>query len=270
MDILFPRAFLLVFAQLAVGGFFCLSIPPFHDMERGYYKSSAFVFWLIGILATLGHIALWRRPGADPTLGALEVVLWIAFSLAAAGYLASLWYEYVAVRARLFSATWLIGAAALVISARSFAAASQIPLADAVFPLGFLVAALTLGTAASGMLLGHWYLIDRDLPLQPLWSILRAYILCLAVQGAVLALAAACLAVAPGSYAEAWQDYRWVFLGRVAISPAGTAVLAAMIWRTLLIPQTMAATGLFYIAILGVTVGEILGRYLLFRTGLPL
>jgi hypothetical protein len=43
-----------------------------------------------------------------------------------------------------------------------------------------------------------------------------------------------------------------------------------MIWRTLQIPQTMAATGLFYIAILAAVVGELLGRLILFRTALPL
>jgi len=43
-----------------------------------------------------------------------------------------------------------------------------------------------------------------------------------------------------------------------------------MIRRTLDVPQTMAATGLFYIAVLAVLVGEMLGRFILFRTGLPL
>ena len=46
--------------------------------------------------------------------------------------------------------------------------------------------------------------------------------------------------------------------------------IAWMIWRTLAIPQTMAATGLFYVAILSTVVGEFLGRFLLFRTSLPL
>jgi hypothetical protein len=54
------------------------------------------------------------------------------------------------------------------------------------------------------------------------------------------------------------------------VSPIGAAVLGVMIWRTLQIPQTMAATGLFYIAVLAVLVGEFLGRFILFRTGLPL
>ena len=42
-----------------------------------------------------------------------------------------------------------------------------------------------------------------------------------------------------------------------------------MIWRTLQIPQTMAATGLFYVAVLTTVVGEFLGRFLLYRTALP-
>ena len=47
-------------------------------------------------------------------------------------------------------------------------------------------------------------------------------------------------------------------------------VLMHLIGRTLAIPQTMAATGLFYIQALVVAVGEICGHWLLFRTGLPL
>jgi hypothetical protein len=272
LDVLFPRTFLLVFAQIAVGGMFCLSIPPFQAMERGYYKSSAFVFWFLGTLATDGHFALWRRAGASVSggVGPVELALWSAFCVFAGAYLASLWREYVVLRARLFAACWAIGMSALVVGASSFAVVSPVPLATIVYPLSFILAALVLGTTASGMLLGHWYLIDRDLPLAPLWSVLRFYVLCLAAQAITLAAGSVLMSMSAATYAAAWHEYRWVFLGRVAISPLGTAILAAMIWRTLLIPQTMAATGLFYIAVLGATVGEILGRYLLFRTGLPL
>lgn len=270
MDILFPRVFLLVFAQLSVGGLFCLSIPPFHEMERGYYKSSAFVFWAIGTLSSLGHLLLWRRPGATDVggLGGFEVALWCLYCVCAGAYLASLWYEYFVIRARLFAAAWATGFAALVTSALSFAADGALPLAALLFPLSFVLAALVLGAAGSGMLLGHWYLIDRDLSLAPLWSVLRLCVLCVAAQIGLLAATALVLAWA-GGLSPLWDDYGWVILGRVAISPLGTAALAAMIWRTLLIPQTMAATGLFYIAVLGATVGELIGRYLLFRTGLP-
>src|SRR5690606_27243445 len=57
---------------------------------------------------------------------------------------------------------------------------------------------------------------------------------------------------------------------RLVLGPFAALVIAAMIRRVLAIPQTMAATGLFYIATLAVLVGEFLGRYFTFRTGLPL
>jgi hypothetical protein len=47
-------------------------------------------------------------------------------------------------------------------------------------------------------------------------------------------------------------------------------LLLLLIRKTLAIPQTMAATGLFYIEALGRRGGQILRAVLLFRTGLPL
>jgi len=49
---------------------------------------------------------------------------------------------------------------------------------------------------------------------------------------------------------------QWPRLKTRVIAPL---ILSGMIWRTLQIPHTMAATGLFYMALLGVFVGEILG-----------
>lgn len=43
-----------------------------------------------------------------------------------------------------------------------------------------------------------------------------------------------------------------------------------MTWQTLKVPQTMAATGLLYIAVMAAIVGEMLGRFILFRTAVPL
>jgi hypothetical protein len=56
----------------------------------------------------------------------------------------------------------------------------------------------------------------------------------------------------------------------VVLGPVASIVLAWMCWQTLKIPQTMAATGLLYIALMSVVVGEMLGRFILFRTALPL
>lgn len=271
----FPRVFLLVFCQLAVGGMFCLSIPPFHELERGYYKSSAAVYVFVAGLALAGRLALWWT-AAEPTstARALEIALWAAFFAAAAGYLASLWGERVALRARLFTASWMSGAAALVALAEGYRHAPLLSVETLFFPLSFLVSALLLGAAASGMLLGHWYLIDRDLSLEPLNRTLFVYRRTLAVQ-AVLFIAGSILIALLGAPAaraalgDLLSAQLALFGTRLAVSPLAAAALGWMIRRTLDIPQTMAATGLFYIAVLAVLVGELLGRFVLFRTGLP-
>jgi DMSO reductase anchor subunit len=275
MDV-FPRAFLLVFCQLAVGGLFCLAIPPFHELERGYYKSSAFVYVGIAALALLGRVALWW--GRDPTDSGwrlLEIGLWATFVLSAGGYFASLWGEAARLRARLFIAAWLSGVASLVALAEGYRQAPVLSFETVLFPLSFLLSALLLGAAASGMLLGHWYLIDRDLSLDPLNRTQAVYQRTLTVQAAVLVATAVLLGVAGAPPARAGvqgllSDQLSLLATRLAISPLGAGALGWMIRRTLDIPQTMAATGLFYIAVLAVLVGEMLGRFLLFRTGLPL
>src|SRR6185295_3757065 len=91
---LFARCFLLVFAQLYVGGLLAISVPPFHEIERGFYKSTASVYLGFGILAFAGRCALliWPPAGSHVSLTAyVELSLW-CLSLCATGvYLHSLW-----------------------------------------------------------------------------------------------------------------------------------------------------------------------------------
>jgi hypothetical protein len=57
---LFARCFLLVFAQLYIGGMLALSVPPFHGIARGFYKSTAGLYIGAGILALGGRLTLLR------------------------------------------------------------------------------------------------------------------------------------------------------------------------------------------------------------------
>jgi hypothetical protein len=72
-----------------------------------------------------------------------------------------------------------------------------------------------------------------------------------------------------GRLSDMWQSHQILLTARVLTTQVGSLVLSFMIWRTLKIPHTMAATGLFYIAMLGVFVGELLGRQILALTSLP-
>jgi hypothetical protein len=273
---LFPRCFLLVFGQLSVGGFLALSAPPFHLMERGFYKSSAAVFLFAGFLAAAGQTALALRGRGAVSAGTwIEMSLWWAFVAASSTYLASLWGERARFRANAFVATWAIGAMALIASAQPFRLEGLVAIETLLYPLSFLISALLLGAVTTGMLLGHWYLIDRNLPLAPFKRMLVLFAITLTAQATLLVLSAILLPLAGGLATAArvsvlWSDHVPLLTVRLAVGPLASAVLAWMIWQTLKIPQTMAATGLFYIAILSVLVGEFMGRFILFRTSLPL
>jgi hypothetical protein len=277
MDI-FARCFLLVFAELYVGGLLAMSIPPFHAIERGFYKSTASVYLGAGCLALIGRVALLFGPAAGGAVhwgDGIELFLWLVSLLAAGLYLRGLWGEDFRTRARHYVWAWAAGVAALALGAQAFRLGPVVSIETLLYPLSFLVSALLLGAVTTGMLLGHWYLIDRELSIDPFRGMLRFFVIMLAVQAALLLVAGGLLRLAGAqasvdSLRRLFEAHASLLTLRLLLSPIAAAGLAWMIWKTLQIPQTMAATGLFYIAILSVLVGEFLSRFILFRTSLPL
>ncbi len=267
----FSACFLLVFGQLAVGGLAALAVPPFGGLERGFYKSSAGVFLGCAVVYLAGAIDLTLRAGV--AIGHLEIALWAAFTVALAVYLASLWGEVGRRRARAFSTALLLGLVALGASAGRYRVGPLLSPATLLYPLAFATGALALGAVATGMLLGHWYLIDLGLSIEPMRRLFRYFVAVVVVHLAVLAVTILVMAITPAGAAAAttlWRDHLPLLAARFLLGPLAALGFAVMIHRTLQIPQTMAATGLFYIAILFVLVGELLGRLILFRTSLPL
>ena len=67
------------------------------------------------------------------------------------------------------------------------------------------------------------------------------------------------------------HDHMVLISARFLVAQASPLVLSYMIWKTLKdFRNTMAATGLFYIALLGVFVGELLSHQLFALTLVPL
>ena len=124
------------------------------------------------------------------------------------------------------------------------------------------------------MLIGHWYLIDAGQSLSPFLRLYRFFLITLIAQTIFVTVSFVVLYFGgtPRTVAfidRLWHDHLTLFSARLIIGQLAPLVLSMMIWRTLQIPHTMAATGLFYIALLGVFVGEILGRQILALTSLP-
>jgi len=273
----FAHTFLLVFGQLAVGGILALSVPGFHEIERGFFKSTACVYLGCGVAILLGkaYLAFFTRPEPLWSLRGVEVGAWLVFCLGCGLYTYTLWGDPFVLRARAYLLTLLSGLVALSVSASTYRQASLVSIDTVLYPLSFLTAAAMLGAAATGMSLGHWYLIELGLPLDPFKRIFKFYAGALIVHLGVLALGTGLLLLAGAGPAlsglsSLWADHRALLALRLGLGPLASLLLAYMIWRTLQIPQTMAATGLFYIATLAAVVGEFLGRFILFRTALPL
>jgi hypothetical protein len=273
----FSSSFLIFFYQIGLGGLFALAGTPFHEIERGFYKSTAGVLYVVAILGLWGKIPLYAQSLAEG-LGwgiGLEVFFHGAFVLAFSCYMFSLWGERRVFRARSFAAAILTGSAGLAFSTHSFDPGPFFSIETAIYPVAFFLSALLLGSVTVGMLIGHWYLIDTGQSLEPFVRIFRFFVKALIVQFGFFLLAPLFMyflgqpqtAAAVG---QLWHHHSTLLVTRIIVGQGAPLILSWMIWRTLLIPHTMAATGLFYIALLGVFVGEILGRQILALTSLPL
>ena len=273
----FSSSFLLLFYQLSLGGLFAMAAAPFHELERGFFKSTGAVLFVIGLLGLWGKAQIQAQlieGGILSFAAAAEITLYALFMVFFALYLFSLWGERVRFRARCFAWSLLTGAAGLVASASGFQQAPLLSLETLFYPVAFFLSALLLGGVTVGMLIGHWYLIDTGQTIEPFVRIYKFFVVCLVCQICLLAVATPllCYFGEPATQlgiGRLWNEHRTLLLARFLIAHVGPLVLSFMIWRTLKIPHTMAATGLFYIALLGVFVGEILSRQILALTAFP-
>jgi hypothetical protein len=272
----FSSSFLIFFHQVAVGGLFALAATPFHELDRAFYKSTAGVLFVVALLALWGESQFyWQTATSRSGLAAgAEFVLHAAFVLCSGAYLGSLWTEKRQFRARSFAGAILTGLAGLVISGINFFPAPVLSWEILLYPVSFVLSALLLGSVTVGMLIGHWYLIDTGQSIDPFVQIYKFFVAALLLQSAFLLLSPLLVyfAGAPSgieSLKTLWAKHSTLLMSRIIVGQGAPLVLSLMIWRTLQIPHTMAATGLFYIALLGVFVGEILGRQILTLTALP-
>jgi hypothetical protein len=272
----FSSSFLLFFYQIALGGLFGLSATPFHELERAFYKSTAGVLFVIAVLGFWGKSHLyWQNISVENSFATVAEILFHGlFVISFAAYMISLWGENQAFRARSFTSCVLCGTTGLIFSAHGFYQAPFWSLETFVYPIAFFLSALLLGTVTVGMLLGHWYLIDTGQSLDPFIRIYKFFVVALVVQTIFVLISLIVLYNFGVSETvirleRLWTDHHTLFLTRLISGQVAPLILSWMIWRTLMIPHTMAATGLFYIALLGVFVGEILGKQILALTSLP-
>ena len=140
----------------------------------------------------------------------------------------------------------------------------------------FLSSTALLGGACGAMVLGHWYLVVPSLNVAHLQSIVKLHIGSLVVR-VVVVLAAVIFAIVtwqPGMGPN-FQRYIFSVAGiffwqRVLFGLVGPGLLSYLTWETAKIQSTQSATGILYVDFFTVIVGEVLAKYLLLSTTIPL
>src|SRR5437763_98986 len=154
-----------------------ISIPPFFEIERGFYKSSAAVYLFAALTTAIGMTLLALRSNAAPSLSTstlwLISSLWLLYSVLIAIYLTTLWNENGYLRARLYTVCSLVGFLSLVITAVSLKPSGLGGLMSGLYCVAAVASSWVLGVVSVGMLFGHWYLIDPNLPVDHLRRIVR-------------------------------------------------------------------------------------------------
>jgi protein NrfD len=171
-----------------------------------------------------------------------------------------------------------IGVIALVLQAMAVSAGDGLPMRFLTV-VSFLSSAAFLGGACTAMILGHWYLVIPSLEVEHLQSIVRFHIASMvvriAVVGAAVFTALAVWGSGPAVGVVNFQRYITsvdgiFFWQRVLFGLAGPVVLSYLTWETAKIRSTQSATGILYVDFFTVVVGEVLAKYLLLATRVPL
>jgi hypothetical protein len=286
----------LVLLQLAAGVLFFTLLTPSRDLSGGFFAlhggiaaACLSLAWLVsghggfllrrwtGLVATPGGAAAGGSglnslvtPGLllGAAVGAAVAATFVA---RAAGRLAFLPSK------KVFFFVSLVSSFTLLISRTGVEPfASRPALGAGWLAAGLVLGALLFGGVVWAMNLGHWYLVSKSLPFELLVRATEAFAL------ATLARTVFAL-VALGGFARTSRGPAgdalaglldpmrdgFFFGSRVLWGLAAPLLLAPFVVKTARMRSNQAATGLLYVAVVFVLVGELLAAYLTLRSGLP-
>lgn len=228
---------------LAVG----MAVTSPRLVTSGYFRNHLYVTLGLSTLAVLVAMGT-----------STSVAAWCV-AAAVLSYVGSVCWLYEAKRAGVF-ALWLVAATAL-------AGALVGEGGGALQMASIVTSGLVLGTTFAAMLLGHWYLNVPGMELAPLRRLLVLMAFAVAAQMVVSVLGLVGVDHAASQPAIGW----WLFVVlRWSFGLLGVLGLIWMAWQTLKIPNTQSATGILYVAVIGVFVGELTGLLLSAESAFPL
>jgi hypothetical protein len=240
----------LFLIDLAAG--LCLFLPLVGRRNAGvkFYRMVLVIGAALAAGAAIAHALAGRRDLAiaDAIIIALTAAVWVVMR-----YPKRLVYR---------AATTLLSAGYLVAAVMAYHAAIKPPhIAWSI--AGALASVALLGTVNLAMTLGHWYLVVRGMAIDPLKRLTRATLVAAIAKVLLVVIVLAVYWPHRVLYdIFFWMRAGWGLLGPLALFP--------MVWGTVRIRSTMAATGILYVDVVAVIIGEVLGGWLAALVHLPL
>ena len=255
----------LICCRLICGASLCWALMPRHQVTCGFFRIQHLV---VLALSALAAVTLAGSDGSEPslTLWPTAITRGIDIGIALVAYAGSVVWALDRRgmgRASIFSILLLSSAA--IIGTQTLARDVDGVGATAFVFVSEFSSAWLLGTALTGMLLGHWYLTATSMSLTPL-ILLNQFFLSAAVLRAVVAGAG--LMTAPVAVTQTthvvWLTLHWLS------GIAGPLVMSLLIARILKHRNTQSATGVFFAGVILVFMGEMAATLLSNELGYPL
>lgn len=232
----------LFLIDAAAGLYVFLPLAGRRNAGVKFYRLILLIGGALALGASIAHALASRRDlaYADAVVVALTVLVYFVLR-----YPKRLIYR---------ASSLLLGLAYITVSVLAYHAAVR-PSHIAWSIAGALASVALLGSVNLAMLLGHWYLVVRGMSIDPLKRLTIATLVAAIVRVLVVSIAIA--ATWPSPLMKDiffWMRVGWGLLGPLALYP--------MVWGTVRIRSTMAATGILYVDVVAVVIGEVLGGWL--------
>jgi hypothetical protein len=244
----------LVLAETAAGGTALLWLSGlWGSVKRGFFVLVTSVALGCAVLATLSASAGGREAGAP---GAAVVRLGVATSIVLSLSLASFILRKDQ-PGRFFGVVGAVEAAAMLL-----ALARTVP---ASFPAAVVLVstgAAFMGAVMDGLLLGHWYLVDRRLPKAHIQRVALLLLIAVGIEAAAVSIAGFGDPGLPAGFnlfLGIGGVVTWVALGMV-VATALVAVLIVISLRGTQARAVQAATGFFYLAVITAFAAEMAAK----------
>lgn len=249
--------------RLICGAAMCWALMPRQPVTAGFFRIQHLVVLGLSVLATM-TLSAGYGPEAE-TLIPSGVTRGVLISIAVVAYVGSVIWTLGRRRLGLGSILLILGLSCLAVLGSQPLFTTSAELTRTLVVVSEFTSAWLIGTAVTGMLLGHWYLTATSMSLTPLIR-LNQFFLSASVLRAVVVGAG--LATCPSPLSDTthlvWLLLRWLS------GILGPFVMSLLIWRILKYRNTQSATGVWFAGVILVFMGEMAATLLSNEVGYPL